>query len=160
MPTPPPTVKVKRDWVWTQLQESLANEKSRCESKIVVVLEGNWGCLASSDTFALQGCSPNWWPWFGKDQPCPLPRREQLLWWGGWRTRGHLGQAGGSAGRLPLLPGKQIFILHIEFHSCQADNAPTCLVPHFVHSLAAQLSQAPQLAPYYRHLKVQNAPHL
>ena len=41
----------------------------------------------------------------------------------------------------------------VAYHFCQADNAPTCLVPEMVHSLAAQLSQAPQLAAYYRHLK-------
>ena len=45
----------------------------------------------------------------------------------------------------------------VGYHFCQADNAPTCLVPQFVHSLAAQLSQAPQLAPYYRHLKVKKS---
>ena len=30
----------------------------------------------------------------------------------------------------------------VAYHFCQADNAPTCLVPEFVHSIAAQLSQA------------------
>ena len=63
---------------------------------------------------------------------------------------------------IPIPPGVDVYICIIFvllFHSCQADNAPTCLVPNFVHSLAAQLSQAPQLAPYYRHLKVQNIPY-
>jgi hypothetical protein len=32
----------------------------------------------------------------------------------------------------------------------QADNAPTCGVAEWVHSLAAQLSQAPQLAAYHQ----------
>lgn len=39
----------------------------------------------------------------------------------------------------------------------QADNAPTCRVPEVVHSLAAQVAQAPQLHAYYNLLKV---PHL
>jgi hypothetical protein len=38
----------------------------------------------------------------------------------------------------------------VGYHFCQADNSPTCLVPEFVHSLAAQMSQAPQLTPYYQ----------
>ena len=38
----------------------------------------------------------------------------------------------------------------VAYHFCQSDNAPTCLVPEFVHSLAAQMSQAPRLTPYYR----------
>ncbi|XP_055997188.1 protein TANC2-like isoform X5 [Ostrea edulis] len=37
----------------------------------------------------------------------------------------------------------------VAFHYCQADNNITCLVPEFVHSLAARLTQAPQLAAYH-----------
>ncbi len=37
----------------------------------------------------------------------------------------------------------------VAYHFCQADNAPTCSVAEFVHSLASQLSQAPALRPYY-----------
>ncbi|KAF0310719.1 Protein TANC2 [Amphibalanus amphitrite] len=36
----------------------------------------------------------------------------------------------------------------VAYHFCQSDNSATCLVPDFVHSLAAQLVQAPQLAAY------------
>jgi len=41
----------------------------------------------------------------------------------------------------------------VAYHFCQADNAPTCLLPEFVHSIAAQMSQAPQLAPYFQLLQ-------
>ncbi|XP_062566416.1 protein TANC2-like isoform X2 [Saccostrea cucullata] len=37
----------------------------------------------------------------------------------------------------------------VAFHFCQADNNITCLVPEFVHSLAARLTQAPQLSAYH-----------
>ncbi|CAH2009763.1 unnamed protein product [Acanthoscelides obtectus] len=40
----------------------------------------------------------------------------------------------------------------VAYHFCQADNNNTCLVPDFVHSLAAQLCQAPQLIAYREHL--------
>ncbi|XP_011418481.3 protein TANC2 isoform X4 [Magallana gigas] len=46
----------------------------------------------------------------------------------------------------------------VGYHFCQADNNVTCLVPEFVHSLAAQLSQAPQLAAYHEMLL--QDPHL
>ncbi|KAK3106124.1 hypothetical protein FSP39_013189 [Pinctada imbricata] len=36
----------------------------------------------------------------------------------------------------------------VAYHFCQADNNITCLVPEFVHSLAARLVQAPQLMAY------------
>ncbi|XP_061743597.1 protein TANC1 isoform X2 [Nerophis ophidion] len=46
----------------------------------------------------------------------------------------------------------------VAYHFCQADNTYTCLVPEFVHSVAALLARAPQLASY-RELLVQE-PHL
>ncbi|KAL3231282.1 hypothetical protein MRX96_023332 [Rhipicephalus microplus] len=36
----------------------------------------------------------------------------------------------------------------VAYHFCQADNNVTCLVSEFVHSVAAQLCQAPQLVAY------------
>ncbi|XP_076455894.1 uncharacterized protein LOC143290385 isoform X2 [Babylonia areolata] len=36
----------------------------------------------------------------------------------------------------------------VAFHVCQADNNVTCMVPDFVHSLAAYLARAPQLQAY------------
>lgn len=46
----------------------------------------------------------------------------------------------------------------VAYHFCQADNNATCLVPDFIHSMAAQLCQAPQLAAYHEHLLTE--PHL
>ncbi|KAM6979934.1 protein TANC1-like [Aplochiton taeniatus] len=46
----------------------------------------------------------------------------------------------------------------VAYHFCQADNAYTCLVPEFVHSVAALLSRAQQLVPYREQLV--REPHL
>lgn len=40
----------------------------------------------------------------------------------------------------------------VAYHFCQSDNNNTCLVPDFIHSLAAQLCQAPQLSAYREYL--------
>uniref|UniRef100_A0A4Y0BL15 RING-type domain-containing protein n=1 Tax=Anopheles funestus TaxID=62324 RepID=A0A4Y0BL15_ANOFN len=45
----------------------------------------------------------------------------------------------------------------VAYHFCQADNNSTCLIPDFVHSLAAQLCQAPQLAAYHEFLLGEHA---
>ena len=49
----------------------------------------------------------------------------------------------------------------VAYHLCQADNNITCMVPEFVHSMAAYMSNAPQLAAYREMLlhepHVQNA---
>ncbi|XP_075998925.1 protein TANC2 isoform X2 [Genypterus blacodes] len=36
----------------------------------------------------------------------------------------------------------------VSYHVCQADNCHTCLVPEFIHNMAAMLSEAPQLSAY------------
>ncbi len=36
----------------------------------------------------------------------------------------------------------------VAFHFCQLENEPSCTVPEFVHSLAAQLSSSPHLLSY------------
>lgn len=46
----------------------------------------------------------------------------------------------------------------VAYHFCQADNSSTCLVADFVHSIAAQLCQAPQLVAF-RQLLLSD-PHL
>lgn len=46
----------------------------------------------------------------------------------------------------------------VAYHFCQADANTTCLVPDFIHSLAAQLCQAPQLSAYRDYLL--GEPHL
>lgn len=46
----------------------------------------------------------------------------------------------------------------VAYHYCQADNAYTCLVPEFVHNVAALLCRSPQLAAYREQLL--REPHL
>ncbi|XP_021206645.2 protein TANC2 isoform X3 [Bombyx mori] len=46
----------------------------------------------------------------------------------------------------------------VAYHFCQADNNSTCLVGELVHSLAAQLCQAPRLQSYREYLL--SEPHL
>ncbi|XP_055377214.1 protein TANC2 isoform X2 [Condylostylus longicornis] len=46
----------------------------------------------------------------------------------------------------------------VAYHFCQVDNNVTCLVPDFIHSLAAQLCQAPQLIAFRDYLE--NEQHL
>ena len=59
-------------------------------------------------------------------------------------SAGNSSGGGGSAADLIQSLGSRL----VSYHFCQADNSATCLVPDFVHSLAAQLCQAPQLVAY------------
>lgn len=53
---------------------------------------------------------------------------------------------------------KRLASFVVAYHFCQADNNNTCLVPDWIHSIAAQLCQAPQLVAYRDHLL--SEPHL
>ena len=46
----------------------------------------------------------------------------------------------------------------VAYHYCQADNAYTCLVPEFVHNVAALLCRSPHLVSYREQLL--REPHL
>ncbi|XP_078453991.1 protein TANC1-like isoform X1 [Lampetra planeri] len=45
-------------------------------------------------------------------------------------------------------PARRLAAKVVAYHYCQSDRASTCLVPEFVHSVAALLCRAPQLAAY------------
>lgn len=55
---------------------------------------------------------------------------------------------------LPSLCPPQV----VAYHYCQADNAYTCLVPEFVHNVAALLCRSPHLVAYREQLL--REPHL
>lgn len=55
---------------------------------------------------------------------------------------------------LPTLCHPQV----VAYHYCQADNAYTCLVPEFVHNVAALLCRSPHLVAYREQLL--REPHL
>ncbi|XP_023320622.1 uncharacterized protein LOC111695501 [Eurytemora carolleeae] len=43
----------------------------------------------------------------------------------------------------------------VSYHFCQADNATTCRVPEFIHSVSAQISQSPRLSAYFHLIQVE-----
>lgn len=55
---------------------------------------------------------------------------------------------------LPTLCHPQV----VAYHYCQADNAYTCLVPEFVHNVAALLCRSPHLVAYREQML--REPHL
>uniref|UniRef100_A0A4W6CMW4 Tetratricopeptide repeat, ankyrin repeat and coiled-coil containing 2 n=1 Tax=Lates calcarifer TaxID=8187 RepID=A0A4W6CMW4_LATCA len=70
------------------------------------------------------------------------------------RGDGGGGGGGGSCPGTPEMRRRQEEVLRklaaqvVSYHFCQADNCHTCMVPEFVHNMAAMLSDAPQLLAY------------
>lgn len=63
-------------------------------------------------------------------------------------------QKGTGCNLVPTLCRPQV----VAYHYCQADNAYTCLVPEFVHNVAALLCRSPHLVAYREQML--REPHL
>ncbi|XP_056870433.1 protein TANC1-like isoform X2 [Takifugu flavidus] len=158
---------VGRDWVFARLEEVL-RKTSGCEGRGAVIV-GNAGSgktaviwrlvtLSCHGMSAPQGgpCipqSPGSSPKGGDRQgkaACKQPANFQA------NQSAAAGTSDGAADRKE--PVRCLAAKVVAYHFCQADNTYTCLVPEFVHSIAALLARAPQFTPY-RELLVQE-PHL
>uniref|UniRef100_A0A7N6F8D1 Tetratricopeptide repeat, ankyrin repeat and coiled-coil containing 1a n=1 Tax=Anabas testudineus TaxID=64144 RepID=A0A7N6F8D1_ANATE len=131
---------VGREWLFTRLEEVL-RKTSSCEGRGAVIV-GNAGSGKTAIIWRLVtlSCHVMRTPQGGPSiphSPGSSPKSEMAL----------------HVSHLPL------FVCQVvAYHFCQADNTYTCLVPEFVHSVAALLARAPQLTPY-RELLTQE-PHL
>jgi len=132
VPESPPTFLSGRDWLFHEMKQQLT---SHLPTNQGVILSGGPGVGKTSCILALV------------ERSCYGARRKINL------------NARKSSNPLHLDESLNFLSSHVvAYHFCQADNAPTCLLPEFVHSLAAQLSQAPLLSPYFQ--LVQSDPSL
>lgn len=135
---------VGRQWLFNEIDEELKKDTNR---GVVIV-----GCPGSGKTAAILQLVD--YSTFGR-------KREEVTYgtagirYGDVERRPLCGVGGGSASSVfqPRLSasqeGARCLGAHlVAYHFCQADNNATCLVPEFVHSIAAQLCQAPQLVAY------------
>ncbi|KAL1426586.1 hypothetical protein MTO96_018174 [Rhipicephalus appendiculatus] len=140
---------VGRQWLFDEIDQELQKDNSK---GVVIV-----GCPGSGKTAAILQLVD--YSTFGR-------KKEEVTYGtAGVRhcepeRRGALGSSGSSVGSgsassvyQPRLSAKQdgarcLGGHLVAYHFCQADNNVTCLVPEFVHSVAAQLCQAPQLVAY------------
>ncbi|KAJ3592239.1 hypothetical protein NHX12_007367 [Muraenolepis orangiensis] len=115
------SVFVGRDWLFGRLEAALRDE----------------GCGAVLSFGLTQNQPP---------QPTPPPSASNTL-----RTSG--APAGSPSGAPEVQRHKEEAVKRlaakvVAYHYCQADNTYTCLVPEFVHSVAALLCRAHQLVSY------------
>ncbi|XP_011488875.2 protein TANC1 isoform X2 [Oryzias latipes] len=158
---------VGRDWLFTRLEDVL-KKSSSCEGRGAVIVgnagSGKTAIIWRLVTFSCHGTrtphggpniphSPSSSPKCGDKQgkaASKLPADSQT---------NHSPAAGTSDATTQRKDAvRSLAAKVVAYHFCQADNTYTCLVPEFVHSVAALLSRAPQLAPY-RELLAQE-PHL
>ncbi|XP_049574188.1 protein TANC1 isoform X2 [Syngnathus scovelli] len=159
---------VGRDWLFTRLDEVL-RKTSNCEGRGAVIV-GNAGSGKTAIMWRLVALSCHGMrtqhggpsiPHSPSSSPkCGERQRKAASKQGADDSQINqsavTGAAGGTAQRKEL--ARCLANKVVAYHFCQADNTYTCLVPEFVHSVAALLARSPQLTPY-RELLIQE-PHL
>uniref|UniRef100_A0AAQ5XTX7 Tetratricopeptide repeat, ankyrin repeat and coiled-coil containing 1a n=1 Tax=Amphiprion ocellaris TaxID=80972 RepID=A0AAQ5XTX7_AMPOC len=151
---------VGRDWLFTRLEEVL-RKTSSCEGRGAVIV-GNAGSGKTAIIWRLVTLSchgmrtPQGGPSIphspGSSPKCKTP----IFIPSSPNQSAAAGTSDSTAQRKEAV--RCLAAKVVAYHFCQADNTYTCLVPEFVHSVAALLARAPQLAAY-RELLIQE-PHL
>ncbi|XP_037379283.1 protein TANC1 isoform X3 [Talpa occidentalis] len=157
------SVFVGRDWLFHQIEENLKNTELTENKGAVVVGNVGFGKTAIISKLVALSCHGSRMRQIASNSPGSSPKTSDssqdlpftpLL----SPTSG----SGTNTAKTPLGVGadtqesqrpredaaKQLASKVVAYHYCQADNTYTCLVPEFVHSIAALLCRSHQLAAY------------
>ncbi|XP_061120786.1 protein TANC2 isoform X6 [Syngnathus typhle] len=150
-----------REWLFQEIDGHL----NRPGSSRGVIVVGNigFGKTAIISRLVALSCHGTRMRQIASDSPQASPKHgEGLPLSQPQPTHGTLG--GGSCPGTPEMRRRQEESMRrlasqvVAYHYCQADNAYTCLVPEFVHNVAALLCRSPHLAAYREQML--REPHL
>ncbi|XP_066953971.1 protein TANC2 isoform X12 [Macrobrachium rosenbergii] len=121
---------VGRAWLYREIEAHITSEAPTNRG---IIITGNVGAGKTAAILQLVEYSC-----FGR-------KRDESIYQDPYSKNG-----GSTYSRISLIPEgvKSLASRVVAYHFCQAENSVTCLVPDFVHSIAAQLCQAPQLHAY------------
>uniref|UniRef100_A0A8C5C7G4 Tetratricopeptide repeat, ankyrin repeat and coiled-coil containing 2b n=1 Tax=Gadus morhua TaxID=8049 RepID=A0A8C5C7G4_GADMO len=149
-----------RDWLFQEIDGQL---NSGTSSGVVVVGNIGFGKTAIVSRLVALSCHGTRMRQIASDSPQASPKHgEGLPLSQPPPSHGTLG--GGSCPGTPEMRRRQEEAMRrlasqvVAYHYCQADNAYTCLVPEFVHNVAALLCRSPHLVSYREQLL--REPHL
>uniref|UniRef100_H2MR38 Tetratricopeptide repeat, ankyrin repeat and coiled-coil containing 2a n=1 Tax=Oryzias latipes TaxID=8090 RepID=H2MR38_ORYLA len=142
-----------RDWLFQEVDSCLRSSDPVSSKGVLIIGNMGFGKSAIIARLVALSCHGNrMWPnSCNQTMPrCvePVPPSHDSM------GKGGEDEGGGSCPGTPEMRRKQEEALRllagqvVSFHFCQADNCPTCLVPEFVHNMAAMMIDAPQLAAY------------
>ncbi|CAB1341864.1 unnamed protein product [Coregonus sp. 'balchen'] len=149
-----------REWLFQEVDARLRGDDSAANRGVVVVGNVGFGKTAIISRLVALSCHGNRMRQIASDSPHASPKHGETL----PLTQHSHGTLGGSCPGTPEMRRRQEEALRrlasqvVAYHYCQADNAYTCLVPEFVHNVAALLCRAPQLMAYREQLL--REPHL
>nr|XP_033773520.1 protein TANC2 isoform X2 [Geotrypetes seraphini] len=143
------SVFVGRDWLFHEIDAQLQSDDNGVNQGIVICGNIGFGKTAIISRLVALSCHD-------VDGSRELPLTQP--------TQAHTSIASGSCPGTPEMRRRQEEAMRrlasqvVAYHYCQADNAYTCLVPEFVHNVAALLCRSPQLVAYREQLL--REPHL
>ncbi|XP_077080748.1 protein TANC2 isoform X1 [Siphateles boraxobius] len=142
-----------RDWLFQEIDAYLSSAHSGTNRGVVLVGNIGYGKTAIISRLVALSCHGNRMRQIASDSPQASPKHgEGIPLTQPQPSHGTLG--GGSCPGTPEMRRRQEEAMRrlasqvVAYHYCQADNAYTCLVPEFVHNVAALLCRSPQLAAY------------
>uniref|UniRef100_A0A8C6Q0F4 Tetratricopeptide repeat, ankyrin repeat and coiled-coil containing 1 n=1 Tax=Nothobranchius furzeri TaxID=105023 RepID=A0A8C6Q0F4_NOTFU len=161
------SVFIGRDWLFQQLEDTLkAGDSSGTQGAMVVGSVG-YGKTAIISRLVALSCHGGRMRQIASNSPCASPKTELPLSQPPQPTPPSSATNTLSTSSCPGTPElqrrreeavKRLGAKVVAYHYCQADNTYTCLVPEFVHSIAALLCRSHQLSAY-RELLLKE-PHL
>lgn len=148
---------IGREWLFQEVDACLRSADPTTSQGVVIIGNMGFGKTAIIARLVALSCHGyRMWPSTADDQSMPKHveavsfSHDSLGRGGGGGDEG----GGGSCPGTPEMRRRQEEALRrlagqvVSYHFCQADNCQTCLVPEFVHNMAAMLSDAPQLSAY------------
>ncbi|XP_078125342.1 protein TANC2 isoform X2 [Sander vitreus] len=145
-----------REWLFQEVDACLRSGDPSTSQGVVIISNMGFGKTAIIARLVALSCHGNRMsPTVTSNQTMPkhgeaVSFSHDSLGRGGGGDEG----GGGSCPGTPEMRRRQEEALRrlagqvVSYHFCQADNCHTCLVPEFVHNMAAMLSDAPQLSAY------------
>uniref|UniRef100_A0A8C4IHS8 Tetratricopeptide repeat, ankyrin repeat and coiled-coil containing 2a n=1 Tax=Dicentrarchus labrax TaxID=13489 RepID=A0A8C4IHS8_DICLA len=133
-----------REWLFQEVDACLRSSDPSISRGVVIVGNMGFGKTAIIARLVALSCHGN------RMWPTAVSFSQDSLGRGGGGEEGGEGSCPGT----PEMRRRQEEALRrlagqvVSYHFCQADNCHTCLVPEFVHNMAAMLSDAPQLSAY------------
>ncbi|XP_066554598.1 protein TANC2 isoform X2 [Amia ocellicauda] len=160
------SVFIGRDWLFQEVEGQLRSANSSTNRGVVIVGNIGYGKTAIVSRLVAMSCHGTRMRQIASDSPHASPKHgdgnRDLPLSQPQPSHGTLG--GGSCPGTPEMRRRQEEAMRrlasqvVAYHYCQADNAYTCLVPEFVHNVAALLCRSPQLIAYREQLL--REPHL
>nr|XP_009943077.1 PREDICTED: protein TANC2 [Opisthocomus hoazin] len=160
------SVFVGRDWVFHEIDAQLQSSNASVNRGVVIVGNIGFGKTAIISRLVALSCHGTRMRQIASDSPHASPKhvdanRELPLT---QPPSAHSSITSGSCPGTPEMRRRQEEAMRrlasqvVAYHYCQADNAYTCLVPEFVHNVAALLCRSPQFGAYREQLL--REPHL